>query len=163
MVPCLGSLFSRCGEGGAPRTNVTGVCGSAAVSRPRWVCPRSREWAFSGYTAQAPGCSAGNCLRQALGCVHSPGLSGSGSGSPQRRRLGWACVLCPSQVRAAQGTRCLAGAVAPSWGLHLLASPIPATGFSGCTTSVPSQLCPVSLLGSVQNPKKSWLARLAVW
>ena len=24
------------------------------------------------------------------------------AGSPQRRRLGWACVLCPSQVRAAQ-------------------------------------------------------------
>ena len=24
------------------------------------------------------------------------------SGSPQRRRLGWACVLCPSQDRAAQ-------------------------------------------------------------
>ena len=29
------------------------------------------------------------------------------SGSPQRRRLGWACVLCPSQVQAAQVTRCL--------------------------------------------------------
>ena len=24
------------------------------------------------------------------------------SGSPQRRRLSWACVLCPSQVRVAQ-------------------------------------------------------------
>ena len=24
------------------------------------------------------------------------------SGSPQRRRLGWACILCPSQVRVAQ-------------------------------------------------------------
>ena len=24
------------------------------------------------------------------------------SGSPQRHRLGWACVLCPSQVRAAR-------------------------------------------------------------
>ena len=27
------------------------------------------------------------------------------SGSPQRRSLGWACVLCPSQVRAAQVMR----------------------------------------------------------
>ena len=103
MVPCLGSLFSRCGEGGAPRTNVTGVCGSATVSRPRWVCPRSREWAFPGYTAQAPGCSAGNCLRQALGCVHSPGLSGSGSGSPQRRRLGWACVCALPRSKQLRG------------------------------------------------------------
>ena len=43
----------------------------------------------------------GNCLKQALGCVHFPGLSCSGSGSwvpPQRHRLGWASVLCASQV-----------------------------------------------------------------
>ena len=48
------------------------------------------------------------------------------SGSPQRRRLSWACVLCPSQVRAAQVTRCLVSAVPAAW-------------FSGCTTSAPSQ------------------------
>ena len=30
------------------------------------------------------------------------------SGTPQRCRLGCACILCPSQVRAAQVTRCLA-------------------------------------------------------
>ena len=34
------------------------------------------------------------------------------SGIPQRRRRGWACVLCSSQVRAAQVTRCLASTVA---------------------------------------------------
>ena len=32
-------------------------------------------------------------------------------GSPQKCRLSWACVLCPSWVRAAQVTRCLASAV----------------------------------------------------
>ena len=37
------------------------------------------------------------------------------SGSPQRRRLGWACVLCPSQVQAAQVTRCLASTVAATY------------------------------------------------
>ena len=49
-------------------------------------------------------CSAGNRLRPALGCVHFPGLSHSGwlSGSPQRHRFSWDCVLCPSQVRVAQ-------------------------------------------------------------
>ena len=36
-------------------------------------------------------------------------------GSPQRRRLGWACVLCPSQVRAAQVMRCLASVVAVTY------------------------------------------------
>ena len=38
-------------------------------------------------------------------------------GSPQRHRLGWACVLCPSQVRAAQVMRCLASAVAATYRL----------------------------------------------
>ena len=37
--------------------------------------------AFPVYTAQAPGCSVGNCLWQAMGCKHFPGLSRSGSGS----------------------------------------------------------------------------------
>ena len=36
------------------------------------------------------------------------------SGTPQRHRLGWACVFRPSQVRAAQVARCLASTVAPS-------------------------------------------------
>ena len=56
------------------------------------------------------------------------------SGSPQRLRLGWACVLCPSQVRAAQVIRCLVSAVAVTYRL-----PVPATQFSGCTTGAPSQ------------------------
>ena len=29
------------------------------------------------------------------------------SGTPQRHRIGWACVLCPTQVQAAQVTRYL--------------------------------------------------------
>ena len=39
------------------------------------------------------------------------------SGTPQRCRLGWACVLCPSQIRAAQVTRCLASTVAATYRL----------------------------------------------
>ena len=39
------------------------------------------------------------------------------SGSPQRCRLGWACVLCPSQVRAAQVIRCLASTIAATYRL----------------------------------------------
>ena len=54
------------------------------------------------------------------------------SGSPQRCRLGWACVLCPSQVRAAQVMRCLESAIAATY--HL-----PAARLSGYTTSAPSQ------------------------
>jgi len=33
------------------------------------------------------------------------------SGTPQRHRLSWTCVLCPSHVRAAQATRCLTSTV----------------------------------------------------
>ena len=54
------------------------------------------------------------------------------SGSPQRPRLGWACVLCPSQVRAAQVMRCLVSAIAVTYLL-------PAARLSRCTTGAPSQ------------------------
>ena len=70
------------------------------------------------------------------------------SGTPQRCRLGWACILHPSQVRAAQVTTSLARIVAPSWRLRLIPCPVPAAQFSGCTTGMPSQVCHVSLLGS---------------
>ena len=57
--------------------------------------------AFLIYTAQAPGCSARAPSKVGLGLC---ALSRSKlfrfrfSGTPQRHRLGWACVLCPSQV-----------------------------------------------------------------
>ena len=54
------------------------------------------------------------------------------SGSPQRRRLGRAYVLSPSQVRAAQVMRCLASAIAVTYRL-------PTAGLSRCTTGAPSQ------------------------
>ena len=80
MVTYLGSLIQWCcGEGGALQTNIPGVCsqcpGHTGFAPAHGVC------AFPVYTAQAPGCSACNCLRRALGCVHFPGLSRSGSGS----------------------------------------------------------------------------------
>ena len=53
------------------------------------------------------------------------------SGSPQRCGLGWACVLCPSQVRVAQ--------VFGERGRCDL-SPLSAAQFSGCTAGAPSQV-----------------------
>ena len=80
MVTYLGSLIQWCcGEGGALQTNIPGVCsqcpGHTGFAPAHGVC------AFPVYTAQAPGCSACNCLRWALGYVYFPGLSRSGSGS----------------------------------------------------------------------------------
>ena len=87
------------------------VWGVIAMSGPHWVCPRSRMCAFPVYTAQAPGCSAGELSKVGPGfraLPRSKPLRFRFLGTPQGHRLSWACVLCPSQVQAAQVTRCLA-------------------------------------------------------
>ena len=75
MDTFLGSL----GEGGKLQTNNTGVClqclGHIGFAPTHSVC------AFPVNTAYALGCSAGNCVRPALGCMHFPGLSLLGSGT----------------------------------------------------------------------------------
>ena len=76
--------------------------------------------AFPVYTAQAPGCSAGELSKTGPGFHGLPGskmLSFRFLGTPQRHRLGWVHVLCPSQVQAVQVRRCLASAVAATYRL----------------------------------------------
>ena len=94
------------------------VWGMLPVSRPHWVCPHSRRVCFPSLH-----CSGSRLLCWELSEA-SPGLYALSRskplrfrylGSPQRRRLSWACILCPSQVRAAQVTRCLASAVAVTY------------------------------------------------
>ena len=102
----LGSLVqSCCGEGGMLQTNSTGICGECSQCL--------------SHTGPAPAHGACALPAQALSKA-SPGLHAPPrskplrfrhSGSTQRRRLCWACVLCPSQLRAAQVMRCLASAV----------------------------------------------------
>ena len=56
--------------------------GSAlSVSATLGLPPALGMCAFPLYTAQATGCSAANRVKRALGCMHFPGLSHSGSGS----------------------------------------------------------------------------------
>ena len=99
-------------------------------------------------TAQALGCSAGNRPRPALG-LHAPPRSKPlrfrHSGSPQRRRLGWACVLCPSQVWVAQ--------VFDKRGRCNL-SPLPSLLLSFLRVQ-PAYLLRRTF--TIQNPKKTWL------
>ena len=107
----------------------------ACVGRARsvWATlglpPLTGVCAFPVYTAQAPGCSAGE-LSKAVPGLHalprSKPLRFRFLGTPQKHRLGWACVLCPSHVQAAQVTGCLASALSPGWGAsYRLPSPSP--------------------------------------
>ena len=73
-------LFSpSCGEGGTLQINKTGVC-SQCLSHTG-PAPAHGACSLPAHTAQALDCSARNHPRPALGCLHLPGLSCSGSGT----------------------------------------------------------------------------------
>ena len=88
MVIYLGSLIQLCcGEGGTLPTNITGVCGehSQCLGHTRFA-PTHGVCAFPVYTAQAPGCSAGNCKA-------GPGLCVLPRSKPLRFRFSGTQVL----------------------------------------------------------------------
>ena len=132
MVTYLGSLVeSCCGEGGTLQTNITGVCGKCfqclshsgfaptpplgkRVCFPSLCCLGSRSLCRE-LSEAGPGLYAllrSNLLR----CRYSS--------TPQRHRLGWACVLCPSKAQAAQVTRCLVSMVTVPYHLCDLSPPL---------------------------------------
>ena len=134
MITYLGSLFS-CAVGGehCKQTSLA-YLGSARSMRTMLFAP-THVCAFSVYTAQAPGFSAGELSKAGPGLhalLRSKQLRFRFSGTPQKHRLGWACIFCPSQVRAAQATRCLASTVSPG---------------GRCTLSPPGSQ-PLSFLGA---------------
>ena len=110
--------------------NITGMCGecSQCLSHTGFA-PAHGVCAFPVYTAQAPGCSVGELSKAGPGLHVLPRsmlLRFRFSGTPQRHGLGWVCVLCPPQVRAAQATRCLASALSQVGGAsHYLPAPSP--------------------------------------
>ena len=153
MVIYLGSLVQLCcGEGGTLQTDTTGVCRECLQCLDHiGFAPAHGMCAFPVYTAQAPGCSARELSKEGpgLGALRrSKPLRFRFLGTPQKHNLGWACVLCPSQVRAAQATRCLVSALYLGRAVHLISSPVLVAWFPGCTVGAPSQVCRVSPLGS---------------
>ena len=118
---------------------------SATLGLPRlMVCVLSWSTLLRLQVAQQ-----GNCLTWALGCVHFPGLSRSGSGAPQGHRLGWAFVLCPAKFRAAQKNRCSVSALSQVGGAsYHHPRQVPAPQFLECAVRSLSQVCHVSPLGS---------------
>ena len=147
--------------------------GLLAVTLPHWVCPRSGCVCFPSLH-----CSGSRLLCGELS-VAGPGLHALPrskplrfrfSGSPQKLRLGWGCILCTSQVRAAQVTRCLVSSVPhPPLEVAFYRLPIRRSvlwvysgrAFSGepyiSSGKLISGCDPPSGL-TIQNPKKSWLA-----
>jgi len=121
------------------------------VLQPHWVCLHSRHVCFHGLHF-----SGSRLLCQELSAA-SPGLRALPRskllrfrflGTPQRRRLGWACVLCLSWLQAAQVTRCLASAPAGG-GVCRITSPHPSRSvfwvynghaFSGVPCVFPGEL-----------------------
>ena len=91
----------------------------------------------------------GNCLKQALGCLHFPGLSRSGSGSWLLHKgtdsVGPAfCALPRSEKFRRPGAW---WAHSPQVQCCLITSAIPAAQFAVCAVGAPSQVCRVSPLG----------------
>ena len=83
VVIYLGSPVQLCcGEGGTLQTNITGVCGECTQCLVHTgFAPTHGVCAFPVYTAQAPGCSAGELSKVGPGLHVLPRSSCSGAGS----------------------------------------------------------------------------------
>ena len=112
VAACLGSLFSRVvGREGHCKQMPLACVGSACrgwttlgLPQPKAACT---SWV---HPAQAPGCSA-RALSQVgpAFCALPRSKPLRFSGAPQGTDPDRLCVLCPSQVQAAQATGCLVG------------------------------------------------------
>ena len=149
MVIYLGSLVQLCyGEGGTLQTNITGVCGECSQCLGHTgFAPAHGVCAFPVYTAQAPGCSAGEESKA------GPGLCALPRSTPLRfrcstkaqTRLGLRFVPFPGP--SSSGDQVLGECSLPTWAVRLITSPVPAAWFPGCAVGAPSHVCRVSLLG----------------
>ena len=92
----------------------------------------------------------GSYPKQALGFVHFPGLSCSGSGSwiLHKGTDSVGCAFRPFPGLSSLGDQVLGECTVPGGLCILITSLVPATQFPGCTTRALSQVCRVSPLGS---------------
>ena len=141
MVSYFCSLVQLCcGEGGALQTNVTGVCEECSQCLGHsGFAPAHGVRAFPVYTAQAPGCSAGELSTVGPGLralPRSKPLRFRFLGSPQGRSwLGLHLVPFPgpsSSVDQVLGQRTV-----PQWAVRLISSSVPATQFPQLAVGVP--------------------------
>ena len=153
MVIYLGSLVQLCcGEGGTLPTNITGMCVEHSVSEPHWVCPHSRHVFFPGlHCSGFQVALQGNCLRWALGCMHFPRLSRSGSGSQVLHKgtdsVGpMPCAL--PELPSSSGDQMLGECTISGDLCVLISSPVLAPRLPRCAVRARSRVCHVSPLGA---------------
>ena len=167
MVTYLGLLVQLCcGEGGTLQTNIPGVCwGVLAVYGPHWVCPSSQCICFPSLH-----CSGSRLLRRGTVQLSKarPAFSALSkckphrfSGTPQGHKLGWARVLCPSQIQAAQATKylvstmCLNHLPGPS---HSVSQGHHKSSLRCLLWGADLKLQPSWKMSTIQDPRKTWLA-----
>ena len=137
MVTFLGSLVqSCCEEGGTPQTSITGVCGECSQCFSCTGFAPARSWCvcFQGLHFSSSRLLCWELSEVGPGfraLPRSKPLRLRFSGTLQRHILGWACVLFPSQIRAAQVPRCLVNTVTPGGGGILSPPPSQPLGFLG--------------------------------
>ena len=124
-------------------------------ARSMWTTlslPPLMAFALRVYTAQAPGCSAGHCPKQALLSVHFPGLSCSGS---RKLHKGTDSVhSVPFRGPSSSGNQVLGEGTVPG-GLCILPPPLSQPlSFPGMPWEC--RLSCVSPLGSLPQAATSW-------
>ena len=151
------------------------MCGECSQRRNHTrFAPAHGACAFLVYTAQAPGCTAGELSKAGPGFRALPRsfvhFRFRFLGTPQRHRLSLAYILYPSQVRAAQVTRCLASALSQVVSVSYSPPRSQLLDFLGA----PQECClrcamcllwgadlwlrPSWQMSTVLDPRKTWLA-----
>ena len=131
-------------------TNITGMCGECcSISATLGLPPLTACVLSQSTLLRLQVALQGNCLKWALDCMRFPGLSHSGSGSRVLDKgtdsFGLAfCALPRSKQLRRPG----------AWWAHTpqvrcVLSPLPSQCCFLCTVGAPSQVCHVSLLGSL--------------
>ena len=156
-----------CGEGGTLQTNFTDMCGecSQCLGHSGFLLLTACVLSCSTQL-RVPGCSAGE-LSKASPRLHelpkSKLLRFRFLGTPQTHRLSWACVLCPSQVRGAQMTRCLASAVSQVCGAsYHLSHPSHSVSWVHCKSAISGVPCVSSggMISGCDTPGRCQLSRI---
>ena len=135
------------------QTNNTVLC-------TQCLSPAGPAPARSTQTAQSLGCPAGNRLRPALGCMHLPSLSRSGSAlrqpSEAQIRLGLRFVPFPGPSSSG---------VWRAQSLRLVAFSVSAAQLSGCTTGAPCEAdgdCPAPPEVLAKKPACSLVGKVSL-